>query len=95
VKRSVTVEVAGQKFQLKTDGDEAYVKSLARYVTEKIDEAKQSARTVTTQSLVILAALNIADDLFQTRRSSSELKRRVRDKSRTILDLLDKEAKLS
>ncbi len=94
MKRSVTVEVAGQKFTLKTDGDEAYVKTLARLVTEKIDEAKQSARSVSTQSLVILAAMNIADELMQARRASAELKRKVRDKGRTILELLEKEAKI-
>lgn len=91
MKKSLTVEVAGQRFKLRTDADEAYVKSLARYVTERIEEAKQGSGTVATQSLAILAALNIADDLFQTRRGEQELKRRVREKSRTILQLLDKE----
>ena len=84
VKKSVTVDIAGQKFTLKTDADEAYVKSLARFVTGKMDEARRAAKTVATQSVAILAALHIADDLFQVRH-------KVKEKSRTILDLLDKE----
>jgi cell division protein ZapA len=91
VKRSVTVDIAGQKFTLKTDADEGYVKSLARFVTEKMDEAKRGAKTVATQSVAILAAMHIADDLFQARRSEKDLRRRVKEKSRTILDLLEKE----
>jgi cell division protein ZapA len=94
VKRSVTVEVAGQKYSLRTDADEAYVRSLARFVTEKIGEAKTSSRTVATQSLAILAALHIADDLFQARRKSDGLKKRVREKSQLILEFLEREAKL-
>jgi len=94
VKRSLTVEVAGQKFTLKTDADEVYVKSLARFVSDKIDEAKKGARLVNTQSLAILAALNIADELLTMKRNEKDFRRRVREKSRTILDLLDKEAKL-
>src|SRR3990172_5628817 len=94
VKRSLTVEVAGQKFTLKTDADEVYVKSLARFVSDKIDEAKKGARLVNTQSLAILAALNIADELLSMKRNEKDFRRRVREKSRTILDLLDKEAKL-
>jgi cell division protein ZapA len=84
VKKSVTVDIAGQKFTLKTDADEAYVKSLAHFVTRKMDEAKRNARTVATQSVAILAALHIADDLFQFRH-------KVKEKSRTILDILEKE----
>ncbi|MBI4511647.1 MAG: cell division protein ZapA [Deltaproteobacteria bacterium] len=94
MKKSLNIDVAGQRFTLKTDADEAYVRSLAQFVTEKIDEARQNAKAVTTQSLAILAAMNIADDLFQARRQQSDLKRRIRDKSHTILELLEKEAKL-
>ena len=84
VKRSVTVDIAGQKFTLKTDGDEAYVKSLARFVTEKMDEAKRGTKTVSTQAVALLTAMHIADVLFQ-------LREKVKTKSRTILDLLEKE----
>jgi cell division protein ZapA len=88
-KRSVTVEVAGQKFSLKTDGDEAYIKSLAEFVSDKITEARASGRTFSTHALAILAAMNIADDLFQARTGVAAFKDRVRKKSRRILDLLD------
>jgi cell division protein ZapA len=81
--RSVTVDVMGQRFTLKTDADEAYVRSLARLVSDKIAEAKTGGRTFSTHALAIRAAMNIADDLLT-------LKRRVRDKSRKILSLLDK-----
>jgi cell division protein ZapA len=94
VKRSVTVEVAGLKFQLKTDADEAYVKSLARFVTEKVEEVRSSSRTIATHNLALLAAMNIADDLFRSRRVSKEFRQRVRDKSRRVLEILEKEAKL-
>ncbi len=83
MKRTVTVEVAGQKLTLRTDASEAYVQSLAAFVTEKIAEVKHSTRTFSTQALAILAALNIADDLFQ-------LRGRVREKSQRLLELLEK-----
>lgn len=94
VKRSVSVEIAGQRFTLRTDADEAYVKSLARFVSERMEELRKGSRTVATQSLALLAAMNIADDLFQERRAHAELKQRVREKSRSILELIHKEAKL-
>jgi cell division protein ZapA len=94
VKRTVTVEVAGLKFQLKTDADEAYVKSLARFVTDKVEEVRASSRTIATHNIALLAAMNIADDLFRHRRVTKEFRQRIRDKSRRVLEILDKEAKL-
>jgi cell division protein ZapA len=89
VKRSITVEVAGHKLQLRTDAEEGYVTSLAAYVNDKIGEIKASSRTYSTHVLAVLAALHIADDLFQMRRRESELRQKVRDKSKRILELLE------
>jgi cell division protein ZapA len=93
LKRSVTVEVAGLKFQLRTDADEAYVKSLARFVSEKIEEVRASSRTIATHNLALLAAMNIADDLFRAKRVQREFRLKVRDKSRRVLEILDQETK--
>ena len=92
MKRSVTVDIAGQKLTLKTDADEGYVKSLARFVTDKIDEAKKGSKGMATQSVAILAAMHIADDLFQTRESERGFRRLIKEKSRSILALLEKES---
>ncbi|MFH0901183.1 MAG: cell division protein ZapA [Pseudomonadota bacterium] len=92
VRRSLSVDIAGQRFTVRTDADESYVRSLAEFVTDKLEEARKGSKTVATQSLAILAALNIADDLFQTKRMEKELRRRVREKSHAILELLEKEA---
>ena len=88
MKRSVTVSVANQRFQLKTDAKTAYVKQLASFVDDKIAEAKRSGKTVTTQSLALLAAMNIADELLQLRESHATLQREVRERSERILQYL-------
>jgi cell division protein ZapA len=95
VKRSVAVQIAGHKYVIKTDADEAYVDALARYVDGKIDEAKRVTRTVSTHQVVILAALNIADDLFRAERERGELKRTVRERTKDVLEYLEQEASAS
>jgi cell division protein ZapA len=90
VKRSVTVEVAGQKLTLRTDAGEEYLHALAAFVNEKIAEVKTSTRTFSTHALAILAALNIADELFQAREQKDDLRKRVREKAQRIGELLDK-----
>ena len=95
VRRSVAVQIAGHKYVIKTDADEAYVDALARYVDGKIDEAKKVTKTVSTHQVVILAALNIADDLFRVEREGGELKKAVRERTKDVLKYIEQEAKAS
>ena len=93
MKRSVVVEVAGQKLSLRTDADEGYIRSLAELVNEKIAEVKASSstrtRTLSTHVVTVLCALEIADDLMKARRRERELRARVREKSQRILELIE------
>ena len=95
MRRSVAVQIAGHKYVIKTDADEAYVDALARYVDGKIDEAKKITKTVSTHQVVILAALNIADDLFRAEREGGELKKAVRERTKDVLKYIEQEAKAS
>ncbi len=90
--RQVKVTLAGQKFSVRTDARPKYVRELAAFVTEKMEEAKLSGKVITTQALALLAAMSIADDLFQQRESEQKLRREVTARSKKILRYLDKEA---
>jgi cell division protein ZapA len=92
-KSSVAVTIAGQQLVVRSDADETYVRTLAAYLSERIDEVRSSQRVVPTQKLAILAALNIADELFQERTKQKDLKRRIREKSKRLLSFLDREEK--
>jgi cell division protein ZapA len=86
LRRSVAVTIAGQSYALKSDADEAYVHFLAGFVDEKIREVQRRSKQIATQRLAVLAALQIADDLFRERRRRSELRQRVRAQARKLLD---------
>ena len=87
--RSVKVTVAGQTLAIRTDARPGYVRELAELVDSKIAEVKSATRTVSTQSLALLVALNLADELQQLRDDQRELKRQVRERSDRILGYLD------
>ena len=94
MKRSVTVHVAGQRYTLKTDDDDRLVKSLASYVDAKFKNIQRSSRTPDTQAVAILTALQVAEELFQTRREHAELRQKVREKTASLLDQLSKVARV-
>ena len=85
MRRSFAVTIAGQRFALKTDADEAYVHSLAGYVEEKIRGIRGRSRPGSSQEVALLAALQVADELFQERQVRADLRRRVRTQVRRML----------
>jgi cell division protein ZapA len=87
----VAVHIAGQRYVLKSDADEQYVHSLASYVDDRIRDVQRSTKQVSTHQVAILAALQIADSLFRERRGRAELRKRVRDQSRRLLDAIARE----
>jgi cell division protein ZapA len=94
MKRSVSVQIAGVKYSLKTDEDERWVKSIAAFVDGKIREAQKHGRTVDTQSVAVLTALQIAEELFTERRATRELRKSIRERSQSLLDYLEREARV-
>jgi cell division protein ZapA len=94
MKQSVTVQIAGVRYALKTDEDERWVKSVAALVDERFREIQKKARTPDTQAVAMLTALQIAEELFRERRDTSELRKRIREKSQSLLDVLTREARV-
>ena len=94
MKRSVTVQIAGVRYALKTDEDDRWVKAVAAFVDGKIRDVQKHTRTPDTQAVAVLTALQIAEELFNERRQSSELRKKIRDKSQSLLDVLAREARV-
>jgi cell division protein ZapA len=62
-----TVEIYGQVYHVRGEGDPAYLTELARFVDSRMREVAAKATIVDPLKIAILAALNIADELSQAR----------------------------
>ena len=94
MKRSVSVQIAGVRYSLKTDEDERWVKSIAAFVDGRMREVQKGTRTVDTQAVAVLTALQVAEELFAERRDTRELRKSIREKSQSLLDYLEREARI-
>jgi cell division protein ZapA len=63
----ITVEIAGQRYPIRSTLDERYVTELAAYVDQKMRAASESAPASDMLGLAVLVALNIADEFFRER----------------------------
>lgn len=64
---STAVEIYGQNYTVRGEGDPAYLTELARFVDTRMREIASEVSTVDPVKIAILAALNIADELHRQR----------------------------
>src|SRR5690349_23335327 len=77
----VTVEIAGQRYPIRSGLDERYVAELAAYVDQKMRAAANAAPESDMLGLAILTALNIADDYFRARQQQSNVNGDLNERS--------------
>ncbi len=65
------VDIFGQSYNLRGEGDNTYINELAAYVDKIMREISESTGTVDTVKVAILASLNIADDYLSLKKASS------------------------
>ncbi len=67
----VLVNIDGRSYRLACNpGEEEHLAALAKYVDGKITEMHGSFRDIGDQRIVVMAALGIADELFEARRKA-------------------------
>lgn len=64
-KTKTNVQIDGRNFTVIGDGSEKYIHSLAAYVDKKIKEMVNKNNKLSSSMAAILAALNIADELYK------------------------------
>jgi cell division protein ZapA len=72
-KGSITVEIFGQEYKIRGEADPERIAEIAQYVDEKMKEVSKGAPVGSLAKIGILAALNIADELFRERAEKQKM----------------------
>jgi cell division protein ZapA len=83
-KDSVSVEIFGHEYKIKGEGDPDRIAEVARYVDKKMKEVAKGAPVGSLARIGILAALNIADELFTERSDKQRIVEGVESASRRM-----------
>ena len=71
----VEISILGKKLILASDADEEYVREVANFVNERIENARKKSPAGTMPlTIAILGALDVADEYFKARGQSKYLK---------------------
>ena len=77
---TTSVEIFGSVYQVRGRDDTGYLQSLADLVDRKMREVAQHASTADTARIAILAALNLADELFRIQSRQEGERVEIREK---------------
>ena len=87
--RVVTVEIAGQRYPIKSELEERYVAELSAYVDNKMRAAAATAPASDILGLAILVALNIADEYFRVRNQQSDAHGTLHERALRLEQIVD------
>jgi len=86
----VKVTIYGQEYTVKAPADASYIKNIAEYVDGKMREVQEDLATPQVPAKVsILAAMNIADELFAEKRDRDQIKGDVESKVSSLIEIVE------
>lgn len=89
----LTIEIFGQPFKFKTDSDISEAQEMADYVVRSVHQASvhfaDMAQPADNRAVLVLAALNIANDYFDLKKKHQQLLNDLGRRSDKLLYALD------
>lgn len=79
MKRTVQIDIAGARYRMSADADEAYLQRLADIVNERVQAlGPKAARAASPAQLLAVVALGLAEELDAAERKREKLEAKTR-----------------
>lgn len=88
-KNKVRVNIYGEEYTVLAEGDAEYIREIAAFVDRKMRDIAEKTNNKAPSRVAILAALNIADELYMNRRKEEDDITSVQKRTSDIISLLD------
>lgn len=70
--KTIDVEIYGQRYSIRGEADDAYIRRLAGYVDEHMRQLAEGMKTATPSKLAVLTAINLAHQLFESEKKRTQ-----------------------
>ncbi|MFI5177266.1 MAG: cell division protein ZapA [Vicinamibacterales bacterium] len=87
--RVVHVDIHGQRYAVRSELDPQYIAELATYVDEKMQMAARELTSADPLRVAVIAALNVVDELFRARASTTAAEGEWITRAAVIEELVD------
>ena len=84
------IDIYDQSYNVNAEENAEYLTELAAYVDLRMREVAEATRTVDSLKVAVLAALNIADELFTMRARQQQIEGPLRQRVEKCVGLVEK-----
>ena len=89
LQNAVKVKILGRTCTIKTDENEDYVKEIAGYINDKIEEILKTTVNAVSFDILVLAALNIANDYFKVESEKKNFISYIENRTISLIDAIE------
>ena len=89
MKKRFSIRILGQELSVLSDARDDHVADVERYVSDKIEEVKNTSADQTTLNIIILAALNIADEYLRLKGEKENFYKELEIKSEKLIQFIE------
>jgi cell division protein ZapA len=87
---TVKIEIYDQSYNVNADQNEEYLKELAAFVDGKMRSVAEATKMVDSLKVAVLAALNIADEMFTLRQRQQDIEGPLRKRVEKCVAMVEK-----
>ncbi len=89
--KTIDVEIYGQRYAIRGDADDAYIKRLANFVEDHMRRLAEGMKTATPAKLAVLTAINLAHQLFECEKSRAQGEADIDRRMETLMESIEKQ----
>ena len=89
--KTIDVEIYGQRYAIRGDADDAYIRRLANFVDDHMRHLAEGMKTATPSKLAVLTAINLAHQLFESEKKRAQGEADVERRMTVLMDSIDEQ----
>lgn len=93
--KTTYVEIYGQRYAIRGEADEDYIRRLASLVDGQMRHLAEGLSTTTPSKLAVLAAVNLAHQLFEAEKKRTEGEAVVERRMMTLMESIEEQVPTS
>ena len=89
--KTIDVEIYGQRYTIRGDADDAYIRRLAHFVDDHMKRLAEGMKTATPSKLAVLTAINLAHQLFESEKKRVQGEADVDRRMETLMESIEEQ----
>lgn len=86
---TIDIVISNQKYELKGPDSSEHLSEVAELVRRRVEALQKKNPKLTLQKASILAAFDLASELIQSKRKTSDYRSRILSKAQTLLEKVE------